>query len=190
MSKAKIEKINTADTDGVIKEKDSAQMHVRRIIGFDEFTSAVNSIVNGCFDDDTGEVSYEVVDFIERAEVIERYTDYSLPDDVDAAFSVIYETDVYEQARKNIDEGQLIRLFAAAEAKLEAKEKRANAAVEVAAQEVIAKFEELTEQMEGLFGGVTPDQVSGMFDALVDGKLDEDKIVEAVMKRDIKKDEE
>lgn len=169
-------------------ENATVEMNVKRMLDFNEFTDAVNSIVNGCFDDDTGEIFYEAVDFIERSEVIERYTDYVLPDDINEAFKVIYETDVYEQARKNIDDNQLVRLFAAAEAKLEAKEKRANAEAQAGVQAVMARFEQLSEQMEAAFGSVTPEQISGVFNAMADGAFDEEKIVDAVMNRS-KKDE-
>lgn len=200
MSKAKVEKINTVTEETKAEQKaapeagknteSEVKMKVRRTLGFDEFTKAVNNIANGCFDKETGVVNYEVVDFIERLEVIEQYTDFPLPDDIETAFRLVYETTVYDQARKNIDDGQIVRLFAAAEAKMEAKERKANAEATAGVRSVIARFEQLSEQMEGLFGGVTSEQISGVFNALVDGKLDEGKIVDAVMKRETEKDEE
>ena len=186
--KAKIEKLDTVNQK--TEENGIVDMQVKKMIGYSDFVSAVNSIANGCFNEETGEVLYEVVDFIERAEVIERYTDYQLPDDIDEAFDVIYGTNVYEQACGVINEGQLIRLFAAAEAKMEAMEKRANAELTSGIQNAVAKFEQLSEQMETAFGGVTPEQVNGVFSAMADGTFDEEKIVDAVMKATAKKDDE
>lgn len=190
MRKAKIKNIDSIKESSSKNLDVSVEMHVKRFIGFDEFTNAVNNIVNACFNQETGEVNYEAVDFVERAEIIERYTDYQLPDDVRDAFTTLYETNIYENARKNIDEGQIVRLLASAEAKLEAKERKANAAAESAALALISRFDSVSEQMENIFGDVTPEQISGIFNAMIDGKLDEEKIVNAVMARTVKEDEE
>lgn len=138
----------------------------------------VNQVVNSCFDEDDGGYIPEIKDFAIRACTVEKYTNITLPENVEKLYDLMYMTDIYDLVRDKINRKQLNALVRAVDDKIEYRTDSGIMVIRKAADDVRA----LTKQFANLFGGVTPDDVQAITKAVIDGRLDEEKLVKAYAK--------
>lgn len=138
----------------------------------------VNEVVNSCFNEDDGEYMPEIKDFSIRACTVEKYTNIALPKNVEELYDLLYATDIYGFVCERINRKQLAALIDAANEKIDYRVESGVAMVRKAVADVHA----LTSQFANLFGDITPDDVKAITHAIMDGRLDEEKLIEAYAK--------
>lgn len=84
----------------------SAQLVVRHSLGINEYISLIRSIVADCGPKD-GEVAYELFDFSVRLNVVLAYAFVELPEDIEGAFYILYNSDLYDTVRKYANTAQI-----------------------------------------------------------------------------------
>ena len=84
----------------------STQLVVRHSLGINEYISLIRSIVADCSPKD-GEVAYELFDFSVRLNVVLAYAFVELPEDIESAFYILYNSDLYDTVRKYANTAQI-----------------------------------------------------------------------------------
>lgn len=79
---------------------------IKYSISLDEYLSLTTAIINSCTDGD-GNCALAFIDFATRANIVQAYTNLSLPDNLSALYQVLYSTDLYETVYKNANMAQI-----------------------------------------------------------------------------------
>ena len=130
-------KQNAVETpDGVI--------NVRNRITFGEMTALVNSIVDMCTDDNTGEINWESFDYISKMAICVAYTGIGAPPDMEVGYSAVCGKDgLYETIKSHIDFEQRHSIIDSTIDKLRAREDLNNSTA-------LSKLKELLDNVDGL----------------------------------------
>lgn len=189
MANKKRVSVNTIDAakdkeTAKIIDWDGLEITVTNTIGFGDMVKFVNETVNSCFSKD-GSYNPEAKDFAFRLNIIEKYTDIRLPDNVEAQYWFVYGTGIVDKIIGLINPVQIDSIMKAVEEKAS---NRAHANIEAIMkrlEEVSAAFDgmqaQLAEQLKAALGGIDPDDLSKLAASMTDGELDEDKIVKAYL---------
>lgn len=154
---------------------------VKQTIGLKDAISMVDDIVDMSFLEDGTYVPH-MSDFAHRINVISRYTDFALPEDIEQQYELVYTTSLYEQITFHINMKQLDELIIAAERKIDMLCDADVLAVRHGIEELLGTLEGLEQKMESVFGGVSGEDVANLAGAVKENAVDEAKIVEALLK--------
>lgn len=78
---------------------------VRKTVGLAEMSMLVSLVLDRCWNDNM--YLKEMMDFELRSAVITFYSNAALPEDDELRYKAVYNTDLYETVKTNIDEGQI-----------------------------------------------------------------------------------
>lgn len=175
------EPIHTIEWNGI-------SIVVKHSLTLRDMLEFVNSVVKSCFGED-GSYMPEVRDFATRNCIIKYYTNISLPSNVEQRYDLLFHSTILDEIIPNIDYSQFDKMMRAikektahlAQANIEAVTKQMN--------ELCASFENMQKQFSDTFSGVDKDALTGVINALGDGVIDEEKIVQAVINAESKNGE-
>lgn len=129
-----------------------------------------------------GSYTPEVYDFVIGLATVMMYTDLQLPKNVEDQYKLLTFTDLYCQITDMVDADQYSSVVQSALERIQNKERENADALRKQTADVINSVETLVKKIEDVFGGVDTDGMKGIAQALASGKIDEEKIVEAVLK--------
>lgn len=191
MEKIKKIPINEFDRAAGAQERESTvewnglEIRVRRRISYEEYTAASVAVTNACFSTD-GEYVPEAKEVSLRLIVLALYTNLSIPLNIDKRYEMACFSGVYDAVLSAVDGHQVAqienavneRIHIRTQAAVDAVIRQANAVAE-AVQNMSDKFE---AQFAAILEGVTPEDMNRVIRGIADGKVDEEKVVEAYRK--------
>lgn len=154
---------------------------VKRTIGLKDAIAMVDDIVGMSFLEDGTYVPH-MTDFAARINVVFRYTDFALPEDIEQQYELIYATSLYLDVARHIDTIQTNDLMLAAERKIDMMCDSNVLAVRHGIEKLLNTLEGLEQKMESTFNGVSGEDVANLAGAVKKDTVDEAKIVEALLK--------
>lgn len=157
------------------------EITVRRTIGLKDAIAMVDDIVDMSFLEDGTYVPH-MTDFATRINALSRYTDFSLPEDIEQQYELVYSTSLYEEMTYHINMKQLGELVLAAERKIDMLCDADVLAVRHGIEKLLSTLEGLAQKMENTFNGVSGEEVANLAGAVKKDTVDEAKIVEALLK--------
>lgn len=181
--------INTTDT--IMKERFGntateqwydAEVKIKRSISFTEMLTFVNDVVMSCFQQDGGFMP-EVLDFAIKSNILTKYANFSMPDNLEHRYEIIYNTDAVDFVCRHINMGQLNEIVASVNRKLDYMCNSNVAAIQRQLNKVVESFEDVQQQTAKLFDGISSEDIAKITDAISNGELSGDKIVEAYLKQ-------
>ena len=87
----------------------NAELNVKPLLTFDEFSDAVYHTIQYCFDDE-GRYIPELFDFALRVNILSTYALVELPKDFNRLYHVVYGSDLYDVVCKNVNAAQMSAL--------------------------------------------------------------------------------
>ena len=135
-------------------------------------------VVDLCFTDD-GEYMPEVKDYAFRAFVLERYANFTLPKNTETQYRIIYTTDAYESVWNVLNKRQLASIEEAIDKRIAHKLAIDTSRVNQQMESLYAEFAKLESILSNTFEGIDESTMTGLIDAIQNGKLDEGKLVDA-----------
>jgi len=144
--------------------------------------SGFTAIVTDLSFDKDGSYVPEVYDFVIGLATVMMYTDLQLPKNVEDQYKLLTFTDLYCQITDMVDADQYSSIVQSALERIQNKERENADALRKQTADVINSVETLVKKIEDVFGGVDAEGMKGIAQALSTGKIDEEKIVEAVLK--------
>lgn len=197
MAKKKIQKISVNAMDEIMKRFDTVetiewnglQVVIKKNLSLEEMMTFANSVVKSCFDQATGAYMPEVKDFAIRSNIMERYANFTLPSKVERQYDIVIRSGAVEEIMNHINFAQFSELMKAIDAKLQ---NAADANVQMVFRQfndVVTSFESLQEKVGSLFAGVDAADIGKLINAMSEHGVSEEKVVQAYMAEQAKKEE-
>lgn len=183
-----IKKVSITTMDKVVKEHfpQSAtvewcgnEVNIKRTLSVSEMLAFVDDVVSSCYND--GEYLPEVKAYLIRRNVLTRYANFNLPDDLEHSYELVYATDAFEQVMANINDEQMDSILCAIDEKIDYLCNSNIAAVEKQAQDAVSALEDILGKAEEVFGNINPEDIIKIVGAVSEGRIDEEKLVKAYM---------
>lgn len=157
------------------------EVKIRRNLPFTEMLTFVDDVVQSCFQKN-GAYIPEVLDFAIKSNLISKYTNVSMPDNLEHRYAILYNSDLVDFVCKHINMQQFQEIVASINRKLSYMCNTNTVSVQNRLNDLISAFETMQEKTEAMFSNVTPDDITRLVGAVGDSALTEEKIVEAYMK--------
>lgn len=183
-------KVSISAVDNIISERFlnvvteqwyDVEVKMRRSLPFTEVLAFVDDVVQSCFQRNGAYVP-EVLDFAIKSNIISKYTNVSMPDNLEHRYAILYNSDLVDFVCQHINMQQLQEMVNSINRKLAYMCDTNTVSVQNRLNDLISAFETMQEKTEAMFGDVTPDDMTRLVGAIGDGALTEEKIVEAYMK--------
>ena len=99
------------------------QINVKDRIGFGDMTTLVNTIVEMCTNDETGEIQWESFDYISKIAICMSYCGIHAPKSIEVGYAAVCgKNGLFEQIKEYLDPSQLNSIFDSTLKKLRARE--------------------------------------------------------------------
>lgn len=162
--------------DGSCKQWRGIDVVIKGTLSFKEMLEFVNDVVMSVIQDG-GDYRPEVMDFATKSNIVLRYTNLSLPDNLEHRYAILYDTDVVEFVCEHINHEQLHEIIDSAKRQVRYLCGMNTSAVQQKAQELVNSFDALSQKMSSVLDGVVPEDIAKIAGILANGGLSEDKIV-------------
>lgn len=157
------------------------EVEMKKSLPISEVVAFVNEVATSVFQDDAGYMP-EITDFLIKANIIKRYTNLSLPSNLEKQYDFIYLSDVITFICDQINMTQLNEIVSAIQKKITYKCDTNVSAIQKQVSEVLTAFDELQNNATNLFSKVDAQDIARLTAALAEhGDLDEKKMVHAVL---------
>lgn len=190
--KTKSKRISVSAMDDILKKQEDTEIVewngleviIQKTLSMDDMLNFVDSVVQTCFDAQTGEYRPEAKDFAMRVNIMTRYANFALPErNVAHQYDIVVRSGAADMILDHINTAQFYEMNRAIDAKIEHK---ASANIQVLNKkfdEVVTEFENLQDKMTTMFAGVSSDDMKKLTESLANGNFSEEKIVEAMMSK-------
>lgn len=163
---------------------------IRYTISLGEMLEFVDGVVASCFDDERGYIP-EIWDFAFYNNILDYYTNITLPQDIGKKYELIYGSNIIEFVKEHISEQQWSDIECSITSKVSYIRNANIKAIEKDVTRLLDAFEKLQRLAGDMFEGVNADDVRNLTHALSEsGQLDEEKIVKALMDNQNKTEDE
>ena len=125
----------------------------------------------------------EAKEFAIKSCVLEKYANFTMPRNGSIQYELIYCSDIVSEVLKRINTAQYCEILSAIDTKINYICNSNIEAINKQMNEVFNTLNNLQEQMESIFSGVTPDSVDAIANALKAGALDEEKMVKSYLEQ-------
>ena len=159
-----------------------AEVRVKRTLSLKEMLSFVDEVVGSCFHDELGYMP-EVKDFAIKSNILTRYDNFSVPDNLEHRYQMVYGTDAVDAVCAVIDTTQLQEIVNSINDKIRFLcDSKANL-IQERINAVLETMEEMSNSTKDIFGGLSQDDLAALMSAITEHGLDEKKIVEAYLEQ-------
>lgn len=167
----------------VVVDWNGFELHIKTLLSLDEMLAFVGSVARSCFDGDTGEYLPEVLEFAIRNNIVDRYSNVALPENLEHQYRLLYQTDIVDTIFEHIDRRQFDDMSTALSQKIK---HLAEANVQMLAGRVndtINAMNQFVDGFKGIFDSVDANDIQKIVDAISQGRVDEEKLMSAYMER-------
>lgn len=195
-------RISIAAFDKVAKEQavndtvfdwHGVEITVKYTLGLTDMMEFVHDAAESCFSESGGFVP-EVMDFVIKSNILSRYARFTLPDNLEHRYALIYETDAVDVVCEHINERQLQEITASIKRRVNYVCESKVTLIQQKAEEMFMAFEKLQKQSESMFDNVSKEDIQKLLSAVANGGFDEEAVVKAYLTQtkspDSQKDDE
>lgn len=168
------------DSDGNLI--DGVSVQVNTVIPLPEMISFVSDVVESCIDGETGEYLPEAYDVAIRAAVLTRYGNFTLPENIDKQYWLLYRAPAFDQVMSLIDKHQFNSIIRAIDEKIEFKLQLITSSAITKVNEMVGQLNEIVENVGNVFSGIGVGDMSRVLQCAskIDG-LSEDELVKMIL---------
>lgn len=184
-------KISIGSLDKVIKENfvnkttvewRGLEVTLKHNLSFTEVLEFVNDVVMSCFQEKSGFMP-EVMDFAIKSNILSKYTNFSLPDNLEHRYEIIYNSDAVDFVCQNINIQQLREITASIDRKISHLCNTNVMNIQKQMMELVSAFENMQQKTSDMFANFTPEDLTKIIGAIDEGGLNEEKIVRAYLEQ-------
>lgn len=155
-------------------------VEVKRVLDVKDAFALVKDVVDASFLEN-GTYVPEVADLALRVGVLERYANFSMPDNLERQYALAYATDAYDSVLPYVDSEQFAAIRYAIERKTDMLCDANVYAVQNDVNRLVESMEGLVQNMEAAFSGVSREDVAKIASAVGSGAVDEEKLMKAYL---------
>ena len=166
-----------------------AQLRVKYGLSLTDMLAFVDDVVGSCFHDKLGYIP-EVKDFAIKTNILSRYANFSLPDNLEHRYQLVYMTDAVDAVCAAIDGTQLQEIVNSINSKIRFLCDSKATMIQERINDVLNTMEEMRDNTKSIFDGITQDDLKNLMGAITSNGLDEQKLVQAYIEQAKSKDEQ
>ena len=166
-----------------------AQLRVKYALSLTDMLAFVDDVVGSCFHDKLGYMP-EVKDFAIKTNILSRYANFSLPDNLEHRYQLVYMTDAVDAVCAAIDGTQLQEIVNSINSKIRFLCDSKATMIQERINDVLNTMEEMRDNTKSIFDGITQDDLKNLMGAITSNGLDEQKLVQAYIEQAKSKDEQ
>ena len=166
-----------------------AEVRVKRTLSLKEMLSFVDEVVGSCFHDELGYMP-EVKDFAIKSNILTRYANFSVPDNLEHRYQMVYGTDAVDAVCAVIDTTQLQEIVNSINSKIRFLCDSKATMIQERINDVLNTMEEMRDNTKSIFDGITQNDLKNLMGAITSNGLDEQKLVQAYIEQSKSKDEQ
>lgn len=181
--------INAVDTiiderfvNAVTEQWYGVEVNMKQTLPFMDMMAFVDDVVKSCFQKN-GTYVPEVLDFAIKSNIISKYTNVSLPDNLEHRYMILYNSDIVDFVCKSINMPQLQEIVSSINRKLSYMCETNTVAVQNRLNELVSAFEDMQKKTDDIFSGITQDDMARLIGAIGDAGMTEDKVVESYLRQ-------
>lgn len=191
-------KVSIALFDKIVKEHfqneatiqwHEAEVRVKRTLSLKEMLSFVDEVVGSCFHDELGYMP-EVKDFAIKSSILTRYANFSVPDNLEHRYQMVYGTDAVDAVCAVIDTTQLQEIVNSINDKIRFLCDSKATMIQERINDVLNTMEKMRDNTKSIFDGITQNDLKNLMGAITSNGLDEQKLVQAYIEQSKSKDEQ
>lgn len=165
-----IERIETVDWHG-------NELIIKKILSLSEAMSFVQNVVDSCFDN--GVYRPELKEFAIKLNMINSYSNLSLPSNFERSYEYIYTTDICQTIKLVISGRQYDELIRAIDEKISSLVAANTSATHKQASDIIASLDNISSNIGTLFENLSSEDITAALKAIPNMHIDEKKLIEA-----------
>ena len=166
-----------------------AQLRVKYALSLTDMLAFVDDVVGSCFHDKLGYMP-EVKDFAIKTNILSRYANFSLPDNLEHRYQLVYMTDAVDAVCAAIDGTQLQEIVNSINSKIRFLCDSKATMIQERINDVLNTMEEMRDNTKSIFDGITQDDLKNLMGAITSNGMDEQKLVQAYIEQAKSKDEQ
>lgn len=172
------------DTGTAVKnvEWNGIEITIRRTLSLKDMLTFVDSVTKSCFLDENNSYMPELKVFAIKCCVLELYANFALPANVERRYNLIYNTDAFDVVLQHINIKQLNEIIDAISDKTDNMAHENVEAMRKQIYDMYSSLNDLQKQLSDVFSDINAKDVSRFIGAVAEGRLDEEKLVQAYMK--------
>ncbi len=180
-------KISINSLDKIIEENFSnvvtadwhdVTLEIKKSLSLTEMLEFVSDVVSSVFQDENGFIP-EVADFAIKSNIVLKYTNVSLPDNIEHRYEILYNTDLIEFIRGFINAEQLHEIVTSIGKKISHKCNIAADNLQKQLTSLVSTLEKMQDTTTEIFEKITPEDLAKVMSAFENGDFSEEKIVQA-----------
>lgn len=156
-------------------------VEVKKVIPYADMLAFVEMVFAACFADG-GKYMPERFDMVFNACIVGTYTNITLPKDADDVYSILFNSDLIGMVMGIVNNQQIDSIRRAAERKIAHKLRTNENEINAAINKTVESIANLSSAVGDLFDGVTNEDIANVMSAIGNGKIDEEKLMEAYIK--------
>jgi len=166
-----------------------AQLREKYALSLTDMLAFVDDVVGSCFHDKLGYMP-EVKDFAIKTNILSRYANFSLPDNLEHRYQLVYMTDAVDAVCAAIDGTQLQEIVNSINSKIRFLCDSKATMIQERINDVLSTMEEMRDNTKSIFDGITQDDLKNLMGAITSNGMDEQKLVQAYIEQAKSKDEQ
>jgi len=183
ISVAKFEKVISKDNivtiplDGV----EDVNIEITKSISLQNMIEFVENVAESCVDMESGEYTPQVRDFAIKRELLTKYANFTMPNNIEKQYEFIYGSNVVDVVIQNINQLQFQEIISSIDRKIKFMLDCITSISASNTTKLLTQLETIVEQGSAMFGAFGE---QGIVDTIKDissiAKLDETKLAKAV----------
>lgn len=165
-----IEKISVEDFKQAINKNNvisktligtkNVTIRINKTIALNEMILFVQEVVESCIDGENGEYIPEAYDFAIRSAVLTYYANFTMPENMDERYWLLYNSHAFQQVLENINTDQFNAIIKAIDSKIKYMLDTMSSSAVAKINEIVGRFDEITTMSKNMFNGVSSDDMS------------------------------
>lgn len=165
-----IERIETVNWHG-------NELIIKKNLSLSEAMSFVQNVVDSCFDN--GVYRPELKEFAIKLNMINSYSNLSLPSNFERSYEYIYTTDICQTIKLVISGRQYDELIRAIDEKISSLVAANTSAIHKQASDIIVSLDNISSNIGTLFENLSSEDITAALKAIPNMHIDEKKLIEA-----------
>jgi len=171
----------TAEAPTTVLNWHDVELVVKHRLSLKEMLEFVNEVTGLCFTLDTSVYIPEVKEFAIKSCVLSMYANFSLPEDMQKRYELVYNTDAYSTVELHIDMAQFEEITDAIDEKLRVMTQENIEMVRQQIREAYIAIEDMKEQIETVFSMVSAEDMTKFIGAVAKSGFNRDELVQAYL---------
>lgn len=154
---------------------------IKTRLSFEEMMAFVDGVAESCFAADTKAFIPVAKDFVIGCLVIEKYSNLTLPQNVNKKYEIVSGCDVVDVILENVDKAQFDNIVKSINEKIRYLIEENLAQATIKTNDLLYSVSDIESKVGDLVSKITPDDMRTLITSISNGKLDEGKLMEAYL---------